>query len=111
VSSVAGVDVDKMCTTSVHSRRLIARSLQLPIPLSRESAVVDGPVWFAHERVSSMNNQTRGKLLFLVAAFLSFLLSIVLWFSGHHDEGVFVGIWVPSILALGALMLGSRGSR
>lgn len=55
-----------------------------------------------------MNNQTRAKLLFLAAAFLSFLLSIVLWFSGHRDEGMFVGIWVPSILALGALMLGSR---
>ncbi|HYP77780.1 MAG TPA: hypothetical protein VER12_17540 [Polyangiaceae bacterium] len=58
-----------------------------------------------------MNNQTRAKLLFLVAAFLSFLLSVGLWFSGHRDEGLFVGIWVPSILALGALMLGSRTSK
>jgi hypothetical protein len=37
----------------------------------------------------------------LVAAFLSFLLSVSLWFTGQRDEGVFVGIWVPSILALG----------
>ena len=58
-----------------------------------------------------MNNRTRAKLLFLVAAFLSFLLSVGLWFSGHRDEGVFVGIWVPSILALGALMLGSKSSQ
>jgi hypothetical protein len=58
-----------------------------------------------------MSNQTRGKVLFLIAAFLSFLLSIVLWFTGHHDEGLFVGIWVPSILALGALMLGSKTSQ
>ncbi|HYQ03755.1 MAG TPA: hypothetical protein VER96_34010 [Polyangiaceae bacterium] len=56
-----------------------------------------------------MNNRSRGKLLFLVAAFLSFLLSVGLWFSGHREEGVFVGIWVPSILSLGALMLSSKG--
>ena len=36
-----------------------------------------------------------------LAAFLSFVLSVSLWFGGNHDAGVFVGIWVPSILALG----------
>jgi hypothetical protein len=40
--------------------------------------------------------------LFLLAAAASFLLSIGLWFSGNRDEGVFVGLWVPSILAAGA---------
>ena len=39
--------------------------------------------------------------LLLTAAFLSFLFSVYLWFSGLRDEGVFVGIWVPSILAFG----------
>jgi hypothetical protein len=24
-----------------------------------------------------------------------------LWFSGQRDEGLFVGLWVPSILAFG----------
>jgi hypothetical protein len=43
-----------------------------------------------------------GYMLFLVAAGISFLLSIALWFAGDHDEGLFVGIWVPSILAAGA---------
>lgn len=43
-----------------------------------------------------------GYTLFLVAAGISFLLSIGLWFSGNRDEGIFVGIWVPSILAAGA---------
>jgi hypothetical protein len=42
--------------------------------------------------------------LLLGAAFLSFLFSIYLWFSGQRDEGVFVGIWVPSILAFGGYM-------
>jgi hypothetical protein len=42
--------------------------------------------------------------LILVAAFVSFLLSVYLWFSGQKDAGVFVGIWVPSILSFGALV-------
>ena len=33
------------------------------------------------------------------AALVSLATSIVLWFSGQREEGVFVGIWVPSILA------------
>ena len=43
--------------------------------------------------------------LFLGAAFISFLFSVSLWFgllgAEHKDAGVFVGLWVPSILALG----------
>ena len=34
----------------------------------------------------------------VILAFISFLLSVSLWFSGQKDEGMFVGIWVPSIL-------------
>lgn len=45
----------------------------------------------------------------LLAAFISFLLSIYLWFSGSREEGIFVGIWVPSILSFGALMLAGNG--
>ncbi|MBT8469962.1 MAG: hypothetical protein HKN10_11710 [Myxococcales bacterium] len=48
------------------------------------------------------------KLLFFAAAFLSYLLSIWLWFSGDRERGLFVGLWVPSILSAGALLL-SRG--
>ncbi len=36
---------------------------------------------------------------FLVAAFVSFVASVALWFLVSHDYGLFVGIWVPSILA------------
>ncbi len=39
--------------------------------------------------------------LLLTAAFLSFLLSVILWFMVDHDAGAFVGLWVPSILAFG----------
>ena len=35
----------------------------------------------------------------VILAFLSFLYSVTLWFSGYQLEGIFVGIWVPSILA------------
>ena len=43
----------------------------------------------------------RSDYLILSAAFLSFLLSVSLWFSGQQQEGLYVGIWVPSILAAG----------
>jgi hypothetical protein len=36
---------------------------------------------------------------FLAAAFLSMLFSIYLWFSGMREEGIYVGIWVPSLLS------------
>ena len=42
--------------------------------------------------------------LLLAAAILSFMFSVYLWFSGLRDEGMFVGIWVPSILAFGGYM-------
>lgn len=38
-------------------------------------------------------------LLFLSAAFASFVVSVALWFLVNHDYGLFVGIWVPSILS------------
>lgn len=48
------------------------------------------------------------RALFLGAALLSFGLSVVLYFSGEHTDGVFVGLWVPSILALGAFLAPRR---
>lgn len=48
------------------------------------------------------------KALFFAAAGISFCLSIWLWFSGDRERGLFVGLWVPSILSAGALLL-SRG--
>jgi len=42
--------------------------------------------------------------LLLAAAFISFLFSIYLWFQGQREEGLFVGIWVPSILAFGGFV-------
>jgi len=55
----------------------------------------------------------RAKWLFVGAAGISFLLSVSLWFSGDKERGMFVGLWVPSILSFGTLMFAGRiaGSR
>ncbi len=37
---------------------------------------------------------------FLIGAFVSFLASVSLWFLKSHEYGLFVGLWVPSILSL-----------
>ena len=54
-------------------------------------------------------------LIILAAAFVSFLLSVSLWFGligdADREAGLFVGLWVPSILALGALLSPRGGSR
>ena len=42
------------------------------------------------------------KMAFLVAGFLSFLLSVYLYFLVDETQGIYVGLWVPSIWALGA---------
>jgi len=42
--------------------------------------------------------------LLLLAAFISFLFSVFLWFFVDKDSGLFVGIWVPSILSLAAAL-------
>ena len=57
-----------------------------------------------------MNRLKIAKLGFVIAAAASFLFSVSLWFTGSRDEGVFVGIWVPSILSFGALVLSGRSS-
>jgi len=56
--------------------------------------------------------------LILGAAFISFLFSVSLWFGvigpSNKEAGLFVGVWVPSILATGIyfqLRLLERGRR
>jgi len=52
-----------------------------------------------------------GTLLF--ASFASFILSVSVYFNAGDNtngrlNGIFIGIWVPSILALGALILANN---
>tara|TARA_X000000368_G_scaffold119690_1_gene93674 strand:+ start:91 stop:255 length:165 start_codon:yes stop_codon:yes gene_type:complete len=40
-------------------------------------------------------------IVILLSAFLSFLLSVYLWFSGEKEMGQYVSIWVPTIIVFG----------
>lgn len=51
-----------------------------------------------------MPNLNLPVILWLVAAFLSMLGSVCSWFFVDRQTGLFIGLWVPSILALGALL-------
>ena len=59
---------------------------------------------------AAIGTETRARFLLLAAAAVSFVLSVSLWFAGNELQGIFVGIWVPSILALGSIVL-PRGDR
>lgn len=37
----------------------------------------------------------------LFAALISMIFSIYLWFSGQQEAGLYVGLWVPSIIGFG----------
>ena len=50
----------------------------------------------------------RVKLVFVIASLASLILSVSLWFSSHELQGIFVGLWVPSILSAGSLLLSGR---
>lgn len=54
--------------------------------------------------------EASARTLILVGALVSFVLSVSLWFAGNEQQGIFVGLWVPSILALGAFVA-PRGDR
>lgn len=64
------------------------------------------------ERLQASEPETRNpaalatpvRALLGVAALLAFALSVVLFFGGDEKAGIFVAIWVPSILALGAFV-------
>jgi hypothetical protein len=65
------------------------------------------------QRVQSLvmtRPETGARALILLGAFVSFVLSVTLWFGGQEEQGIFVGLWVPSILSLGGLVL-QRGER
>ena len=52
------------------------------------------------------------KLLFLLAGTVAFLLSVTLWFLVEDREtAIYVGLWVPSLFSLGALVVAHEGER
>ena len=50
----------------------------------------------------------KSQYFFIAAAFISFVFSVTLWFMGdtelNRSQGIFVGIWVTSILSFGNLL-------
>ena len=72
-----------------------------------ESATVPSP------RIRFTPRQRRrvlAKMLFLTAGTASFLLSLYLWFVLEDREtGLYVGLWVPSLFSLGALVVSWEG--
>ena len=77
------------------------------VPLTVEPDVV-GLCDFTPSAAEEARVRT-ARSLFLAAAGLSFLLSIYLWFEIDREQGMFVGLWVPSILSLGAMVLPRPG--
>jgi hypothetical protein len=50
------------------------------------------------------------KLLFILAGTISFLLSVYLWFmTDDRETAMYVGLWVPSLFSLGALVVSHEG--
>ena len=78
-----------------------------PTPISRSTMraaaveAIAGPV----------GHRAQARMLVLLAALASFVLSVSLWFSGSTDEGLFVGIWVPSIISLGTFIFPREESK
>lgn len=62
-----------------------------------------------------MKPETVLRVTTLLAAGASLVLSVWLYFQSSSIEdrlnGIYVGVWVPSILALGAFLLSGQGKK
>jgi len=54
---------------------------------------------------------SKSDIFILVAVAIAFVLGVVLFFSGHRDQGIFVATWVPAVLAFGIYFKLLRGKR
>lgn len=62
-----------------------------------------------HTLQQRVGSTRQAKQMFFAAAFMSFVMSIYLFFSGDPERGIFVGLWVPSILSAGTLLMSRSG--
>lgn len=73
------------------------------------SQVFQGSVRSVEPEPEESGRQARAVRIFKIgigaAAGASFVASVSLWFLASREQGLFVGLWVPSILSLGTLML------
>lgn len=49
-----------------------------------------------------------GRGVYLTGTLLSIALSLVLFLTGRRNEGIFVGLWAPTILQLGQNLIESE---
>jgi hypothetical protein len=54
---------------------------------------------------SLLTQHGRSKMLWFLAAGISLMLAVYLFFTGDHERGIFVGLWVPSILSAANLLI------
>jgi hypothetical protein len=47
---------------------------------------------------------TLSDIIMFLAAFSSLIFSEILWFKGGKEAGIFIGLWVPSILGFAILL-------
>ena len=68
----------------------------------------------SHGGIDQMKPETVLRVSTLLAAAASLVLSVWLYFQSDSIEdrlyGIYVGVWVPSILALGAFMLAGKNN-
>lgn len=55
-------------------------------------------VWLAEEAIL-------GKEVYLTGAVLSVLVSLTLYLAQRREAGLFVGLWAPTLLLLGEVMV------
>ena len=46
-----------------------------------------------------------GKQVYVIGTLLSIVLSLILFLRGNRSEGIFVGLWAPTIMNLGQTLL------
>jgi len=49
--------------------------------------------------------------IWTIPTFLSLIFSIILWFYVSQLSGIFVGIWVSTIILFGSIMISMNGAR
>ncbi len=50
-------------------------------------------------------------ILLLISALSSLIFSEILFFSGEKENAIFIGLWVPSILAFGIYLRHIKNSK
>ena len=57
-----------------------------------------------HQIKNMLKKFTLSDIIMFLAAFSSLIFSEILWFKGEKEAGIFIGLWVPSILGFAILL-------